>query len=251
MPWLKYYDEERARYGEVPGANKLVTREEATVALRKLCRHFKVPPLRGVKFTSGRNRSTYNPNTHVITLNGDWAGWRTLAHEFAHAWHHHRKDAQIRKIRTYAISFEERQKVEKIRGQRWHGKHHARLIDRAFAYIQKQDWESGALRKKQEQKAVETEAREEAKKVEKNSRQVKIDKRRQQVERLERKIKALTTRLKKAKRSLGALERAEKKAQAVVADAKVVLDAAVFGGHPVAIAHPEAAFQSASEGLGV
>lgn len=231
--YLDYYKEERQRYAEVP--DRKMTPDEATIALRKLCKHFKVPGV-SLQFTSGSRRSHFSPGRHHIRLNlDDPQGWMVLAHEMAHYLHHELKKKQIAKIhaqsraaKTGLMSGTEvaeavlawNKRIRRIEAQRWHGRHHARIQDRVFVYIQKQGWNEGSLSGQLQAREEAATEREQKVKAAKNSSEYKIAMRQAQIQRLERKIKALTTRLKKAKRSLGALERAKAKKVSSVSTAE-------------------------------
>ncbi len=165
---------------------------EAPVALRKLCRHFKIREPR-LELTSGNRTS--RANGRFLRLNRDYASWLLLVHELAHTWHDQRGR----------------------NGDRWHGRTHRRLVDRLARYVVKQRWSGGAIAAAH----AETEQRQEAAAVARRNptREVKIARRRAQVARLDRKIKALTSRRKTAARSLAALERAQQREDAALANA--------------------------------
>jgi hypothetical protein len=150
-----------------------LTLDEATRAVRKMYRH-----LSGHKFpyriteTSG-NRYTWLRGSE-FRVNVE-KGWGDLIHLFSH-WYY----------------------TEKI-GGRPHSKVHARIERKLRAWAIKNGWMNGAL-KKAELPPIPPP-------LIADIRAKKIEKRQRQIKGLERKIKALTTRLKRAKRSLGALER--------------------------------------------
>lgn len=232
MANLKYYADERERYAEVRVERP--TRAEILVSVPKLCRRFKLPEIR-VEFTSGNRNSHYSCGDRHLRLNMDWADWRTVAHEMAHYMDHMDRKTRVakllaesRQVGVYArTQFEvlttgatgtaveaalaRQKRIAKVQKRLWHGKVHARFTDRVFRYIQKQNWENGAIRKKLDDRQQAQQERVQTKKVERGTSEHKISLRQAQIERLERKIRALTTRLKKARRSLGALERAKAK----------------------------------------
>ena len=200
MAWLKYYEIERAKYPELQSAE--CSMDEAVVAIKKLCRHFKVRPPT-VSWTSGRRYS--RGGSRKIILNTDHLNWRVVLHEFAHCMHdQHRYKWPNEKIR-------------------WHGKRHRKLMERCVNYCKKKRWESGSLlalfapkKEKAHWPQPETVLSEREKLMERETekameRESKIYRREKQVLRLERRIKALSTRLKKASRSLAALRRAKEK----------------------------------------
>lgn len=206
MAYLKYYTEEQERHPVAHAAK--CSEYEAMDALLKLQRHFCNGSTRKLEvvFTSGRNTSS--ASGRLITLNRDNLNWLLVVHEFAHYWHERRKHQKVQKLCAEAApGYAE--KVQRIQKQRHHGRHHAALVDRAVAYIEAQSWIAGSLALKKQQRESEREQRQAAKAAAKNSHEYRIAKRWEQIWRLERKIKALNTRLKSAKRSLGALERAK------------------------------------------
>jgi hypothetical protein len=153
-----------------------LTLSEAQKAVRKMYRH-----LQGKKFpyriveTSG-NRYTWLYGVSFRVNCG--RGWKDLIHLFSH-WYH----------RT-------------VVGGRPHSKKHARLEKNLLKWAFKHGWFGGALKKPEKQLCQESPQQDRAR---------LIELRRAQVARLERKIKCLTTRMQKAKRSLAALERFSKK----------------------------------------
>jgi hypothetical protein len=208
MTWLKYYEEERQRLPEMHATR--CSPGEAQEAIRRMARHFKVP-VRTVEFTSG-HRSSRAFGSYRIVFNAEALSWRLVAHEFAHCWHS--VDRRARVQRAGGPLTPRGQRIEK---ERAHGKRHAKLVDRAVAYIVKKGWHAGVLQAKQNELATRRAARAaklatpptlEERQV---LREKRIAKREEQAARLERRIKSLTTRLKKARRSIGALRRAQAK----------------------------------------
>ena len=212
MAYLDYYKQEDERYAEIP--DRPITGAELQIAFQKLCRHFKLPHIR-LEVTSGNRHSHFSPGEVRINLDAK-RGWLVLAHEMGHFLHYEKRRQQITKLRDQ-MPFSGPQRalrearIEKIGKQRWHGRHHARFTDKVFAYIQKQGWNEGALAEKLAGKRQAAVERESQLRAARGSIDHKIERRRQQVQRLERKIKALTTRLKTARRSLSALERVKAK----------------------------------------
>ncbi len=148
---------------------------EAEKAVRKMYRH-----LTGNKFplpcveTSGNRVTWTHQGTYRINAGN---GWIDLLHLFSH-WYFRRTNGEDRP----------------------HSKKHARLEVKLRKYAIKHGWLTGSLRRHEKPEAPAS--------TKDEARAKLIERRRAQVIRLERKIKALTTRMKKAKRSLGALERA-------------------------------------------
>lgn len=189
MAYLQYYVDEDARWPVLHKSSMKVA--EAEEALRRWCKHFNVEPVK-LLVTSGNRYSKAWWNR--IQLNMDWANWLTLAHEFAHTW-----------CRVQQTG----------RGQRAHGKEHAERVDILCRWIEREGWHTGNLAHemalKEDAKRARGYERAASRPPPPSDRQLKILRRRAQVARLERKVKALTTRLRTAKRSLAALERAEAK----------------------------------------
>lgn len=213
MAWLKYYEEERERYPEEHVAK--LTTHEAEVAIRKLARHFKVR-IDSVSFTSG-NRSSHASGNRIV-LNVDYLNWLTVIHEFAHCWHHVDQEkravrAQLDQHKGLIDIYMLDRRLKRIRSEVAHGKNHARLVDRGVAYMHKKGWMTGVIEASKQQREEKRAALTHEKEKLKDSYDVRIGRRWIQIHRLTKKIKALTTRLKKAQRSMAALERAKKKKQ--------------------------------------
>lgn len=182
---LKYYADEHARHPVLHAAP--ITADEIVVALKKLCRHFKIQPPR-LELTSGSWKS--HANRYVLRINRDRASWLLLIHELGHTWHDQR-DGRA--------------------NENWHGRTHRKLVNRLARYVLKQRWHAGPIAAQiaaREQKRAATEV------LRRNpTRAMKIEKRRAQIAKLDKKIKLLTSRRRTAARSLAALERAERKAE--------------------------------------
>ncbi len=153
-----------------------LTLEEAAKAVRKMFRH-----LSGKPFTYPVVETTGNRYTWM--RHGEFRvnvskGWEDLVHLFSH-WYYAR-----------------------YIGGRPHSKVHARLERKLRKWAIGKGWMAGALRV--EEPATPAPSKDE-------SRNEKIVRRTNQIARLERKIRALTTRLKTARRSLSALERHSRK----------------------------------------
>ncbi len=210
MADLLYYREENERQPEMHAAR--CSPEEAVAAMARLDRHFlkvRKPWFTRVEFTSGNRMSRQEGQT--ITLNVQGLSWLLVAHEFAHRWHGQRVQLQIRKLserhpfgvtRPPGVA----KRIERLRRQRAHGRHHARLVDRVCAYIAAKGWDKGELAHPIALK-LHRERTREARAACPPPIDARIAHREAQVKRLETKIRGLTTRLKKAKRSLGALQR--------------------------------------------
>jgi hypothetical protein len=188
VAYLKYYDDERERWAALKGR---VGQAEARLGVQLLARQFGLSlKYVAIKFTRGRRHS--KGGRHVIILNLDWAGWRTIAHEVAHTY-------QASKLKTFT---------------RWHCKQHRKLTDRFCAWLVEQGWHQGALAHEVALAEIEREKREhEDRKAAATPPPIehRIERREAQVRRLETRIKALTTRLKTARRSLSALQRVKAK----------------------------------------
>lgn len=158
-----------------------LTDAEAVRAARRLYRFaMKRPCPYPVEVTSG-NRYTY-ARSGVLYVNPQGrrrAGWRDFVHELSHYMHR----------RLYP-------------GERPHSRTHARLEMKLAKEVIRRGWLGGALKPAPKPAPV-------------PKPDDRIERRQAQVARLERKIKALTTRLQKARRSLAALERAKSKKEGV------------------------------------
>jgi hypothetical protein len=193
---LRFYDDERERWAKLEGGYALgkkarLGEEEAEAGIGRLANHFGLSLKQvDIGFTSGNRWS--RAGRHNITLNLDWASWLTVAHELAHTYYRHK------------YSFERR------RGHNEHGPALARIIDRFAAWIMEQGWHLGTLA---HELAVAGEARAARRASAERAAatpepvEARIARRRAQVKRLEAKLKGTATRLKKARRSLAALER--------------------------------------------
>lgn len=157
-----------------------LTDKEAVRALKRLYRFATGREiLNRIEVTSG-NRYTW-PRDGVWYVNPDghhgWSGWKSLVHDLAHYLH------------GRVLNPEERP----------HSRAHARLELKLAKEVARRGWLDGSLKPATPKLRLVTPESE---------RERKIERRRAQVARLERKIKALTTRLRRAKRSLAGLERA-------------------------------------------
>ncbi len=191
---LDYYRKERERHPSLQAAR--CSFNDAAEAIRLLAKEYEVE-IRDVLRTSGVRRSMWHSGSaKVIVFNVDHLSWLTVVHEFAHAW-----DEKTRP-----------------KSARWHDSEHAELVDILARKVVERGW----IAELPAQRAARDLARLEARRARAAMandpavvRAKKIEKRRAQVERLEAGIKrcmvreaALTTRLKRAKRSLAALVRA-------------------------------------------
>jgi hypothetical protein len=199
MAHLKYYAEENKRWealnGKISsGAAGGLGEDECVVGAKRLVTHFassSVGKELWVGLTSGRNYS--KARAYEIVLNRDHLSWLLVIHEAAHV------------VVKYLL------RVGKARiGENHHGRRHAKIVDRMCNYVIKMGWHTGTLAEGLAYREYHQEERESAA-ARPPSTDDKIESRKEQVKRLERKIKMLTTRLKSAKRSLGALERSRAK----------------------------------------
>lgn len=219
MADLKYYRDENARWPTVHEAEHTVF--EARVAIDRLQRHFKVGGgAIDLEWTSGGRIP--KANNRRILLNLSFPRWLTLLHEFAHVWQGRRRNAEFQdalaadRERRAADPTSTASRGELDRAfllayprELAHGRRHARLVDRAVRYALRCGWIDGsierAVRERSERLRALAIARREARGPVEDPR---IVRRRAQVARLESRIKSLSTRLSRAKRSLAALERA-------------------------------------------
>lgn len=191
---LVYYGKERARWPGLTGHSARLSEAEALIAVAKLQRHFMssrararyLRPIRVTFHGTGGSRAWAGQITFAHESSHGCLNWLTVAHEFAHCW-------DIAMFPGHEF--------------RRHDRNHAKLVDRACRYLTKLGWRTGELA---HQVAVVRERRAERAKAAAMppSPDARIAQREAQVRRLERKMKALGTRLKKAKRSLNALKRA-------------------------------------------
>lgn len=154
-----------------------LTFPEAAKAVRKMYRHLKGIPFKYPIVETSGNRYTWMMYG-AFRINVE-KGWDDLIHLFSH-WYYRRNI-----------------------GGSPHSKVHARLERKLRKWAVSKGWMNGALLKPEVEEVEPTKD---------EVRSELIERRMKQVARLERKIKALTTRMKKAKRSLAALERNQAKA---------------------------------------
>lgn len=182
---LLYYRQEEARHPEAHGARCDPT--EAEIAIRKLARHFKVP-VPSIRFTSGMRSS--RAHSWRITLNRDALNWLLVCHEFAHTWDRH---------------------CPGFHRPRHHDKRHARLVDRAVRYCTRQGWVAGRIRESVEQKQARAAARE-AMAARPLGTAERIAHKEVLMRHLERRVARLNTMIKKHRRSIVAIQAAERRA---------------------------------------
>jgi hypothetical protein len=215
MPHLQFYADERERWPQLHqsgySSNEVgrdgykvrhryyvhgrMDRPEILAGIQRLASRFGLS-LKGLEigWTSGRRTSAAGRN-HA-TFNLDWCDWLTVVHELAHVY-------WFRKL-----AYGTRQ------GRNKHGRRMAGIVDRMAAWVVEQGWHLGTLAHEVALAELELEARhQEREKLAAMPEPIeaRIARREEQVKRLERKIKALTTRLRTAHRSLGALQRSAKK----------------------------------------
>jgi len=189
MAHLKYYEDEEKRWPEL---NRIRCSEsEANEAIRAWSSTHTpghAPPV--VVYTSGNRIS--HAYARRIVLNRDCLDWLLVAHEFAHVWQD-RDSRQPKRV--------------------WHDSEHAERVDILCRSIIREGWDRQGLAETLARRENARRDRAAAKPPPPSPRQLKIMRRREQVARLGRKVKALTTRLKTAQRSLRALERLEGEAK--------------------------------------
>jgi hypothetical protein len=146
-------------------------------------------PLRGVEIKPTSGCRSSRAGTHRIIINMESATWLLVAHEVAH---------------TYTIK---KLSVDR-RGHGWHNRVHARITDRFAAWIVAQRWHQGDLAHELALAEIaQAGAARERTAATPPPIDVRIAHRERQVKRLTTRIRALTTRLKRAQRSLAALRR--------------------------------------------
>lgn len=155
-----------------------LTGQEATRALKRLYRFATGRKLdKPVEVTSGNRYSWPRYGVWYVNPEGHHrGGWRDLVHDLSHF-------LSSRELNP---------------DSRPHSREHARLELKLVKEVLRRGWLDGSLKPKPPTLRVVTPETE---------RELKIERRRKQVARLERRIKSLTTRLKTARRSLSALER--------------------------------------------
>ena len=175
---------------------------DAKILIERLAKEHEVR-IDSIVPTSGNRNSHWNPRRREIRLNV-WKksvneSWRTAIHEFAHALDD--------KLRPNAA--------------RWHDGPFMDLVLDLCGVIVERGWhlsipieraiaEAAEFTRRADREAARA-VREAALSAPAAVRARKIEKRREQIARLERKLKNLTTRLASARRSLAALERAASK----------------------------------------
>ena len=121
MAHLVYYKDEKIEFKDA--FEKQITEFEAKLILKKLIRHYKLPELSYLDWTSGRNHP--HADGHHITLNRDWNNVGVLCHELAH---HYQKNNF--KMRAYYNS---------LGFTRWHDKKHKRIMKSMINYCMKRN----------------------------------------------------------------------------------------------------------------
>lgn len=202
MGYLKYYEDEQERWPEL--AQTEIAWRLVRELVHRLAREFNLR-LIDVCWTRGNRRSSAGDT--YITLNSDNLMWLDVIHQLAHTWME--------------------QRYQKKEGRRQHGKHHRKIVDRLATLVVDKQWHKGSLeadvisrnqtkqqeqqekddiqqKHKQEKEALRLEKVEEKRK---NRPLVKMQRRREEVDILERQIRRLTRRLKKKQASLKAYER--------------------------------------------
>jgi hypothetical protein len=199
VAYLQYYVDEHKRHPTLHATGIIF--EDAQEVISRLAKEHEVT-IKGVEKTSGNRSSHYNPTWRRIRLNTDQLNWLLVLHEFAHA-----LDQKLRR--------------DVIPTANWHTKAHAELVNCLARAVVERGWVEGIpaeraardLARLERSRARAAHAADPA-----VTRAKKIEKRRAQVAGLEHAIlrcmireKALNTRLKRARKSLAALERAAAK----------------------------------------
>lgn len=232
MASLLYYEEERKRWPQLNVA--LCSFAEAQEAIRRWAKHYDLPSPQ-IAQTTGRRRSYANAVWIVLNTNywgthvpqgKDWRTlcWRTVAHEFAHFWMFRQWPDNRPVCRSCdgtgtwrpegaSVSYpcakcKGQKRLGKKRNRHHHGQEHVERVDILCKWILREAWERGTIAHELALKdqARTTKRRERAAAMP-NPIEVRIARREEQVKRLTRKVKNLTTRLNSARRSLAALRR--------------------------------------------
>lgn len=202
MGYLKYYEEEQARWPEL--ANTECAWRLVRPMVHRLAKEFHLSQV-AVNWTRGNRRSSADEG--CITLNSDNLMWLDVIHQLAHAWME--------------------QRYQKKEGRRQHGKHHRKIVDRLAGTVMERKWHTGVLedevlehqqtrqQQQQERDELAEKQKQEAEALrlqkiaekKKNRPLIRMQKRRDEVDTLERQIRRLTKRLKKKRLSLKAYER--------------------------------------------
>lgn len=203
MADLAYYGKEHERRHEM--FPELVaapcTFADACILIRRLAEENGVRIYR-IERTSGRRNSVWYETERRIVLNAganDAVSWGTAIHEFAHALDHKIRPKSSRRHDTAFMDLV-LDLCRIVRDRQWHISIPA---ERKVAESEAAKRDADRAERRRVREAIESNPH--------NVRTKKIERRRAQIARMERKIKALSTRLKSAKRSLAALERAAQK----------------------------------------
>lgn len=188
---LQYYDDERDRWPQLNLGGQ-IGQAEALEIIRRLCARFYLSYKElQIVFTNGRRRTW--ARKYAMTFNIRWLNYRTICHELAHVYH-------LQKTRRG--------------GERYHGRKHAQIVDRMCGWLIEQKIHLGSVAHEIALEEIERAKRDVEQKVRAampEPVESKIAHRVEQIKRLERKVKSLTTRLKSARRSLAALQRSAQK----------------------------------------
>lgn len=195
MAHLLYYQREHdAVKAAFPALVESCTFADAKLLVEKLAAENGVV-VRQVAATSGSRCSKWCPDNRWLILNTRALHWSTVIHEFGHA-----LDEKLRP-----------------RSKRWHDNTLLELVLDLSRVVVERGWHLSIPAERAEREKREADqkaAREAAAAVRRaienhpdNVRAKKIERRKIQIARLERKLKSLQTRLKSANRSLAALER--------------------------------------------
>lgn len=122
MANLVYYRDEKVVFKDA--FEKQIGITDAEIILAKLIRHYKLPKLAYLDWTSGRNHP-HADGSH-ITLNRDWNNVGVLCHELAH---HYQKN-----------NFKMRMYYRNLGFNRWHDKKHHRIMKSMINYCRKKNW---------------------------------------------------------------------------------------------------------------
>lgn len=183
MPHLKYYRDEREEFQEESN-RKLHSREETTIVLKKLFRHYKLGNPE-IQFTSGSNYSKAGKDfwKTFIRINLDTNNFLVICHEIAHL-------IQLKK-RDWKMEINER----------WHTKKHRTIMKRVINYCRKKNWFEEEL---QRRTAPKPKKQEPTKDEVRSKRIILLEERKAGYE---RRIKLAENKIKKLNKQIAGLKR--------------------------------------------
>lgn len=187
-----FYEDEKRVWAEI--YKQEVTNEEAEHILRKLNRHYKLRIDIRFRVRWGGSADHY---TRLISIRHQ-PSMGVLLHEFAHMVH----------------SFNMFRDLPQCNHSEAHGAKFAVVMGRVVTYAKEYGyWKDELAQRRERKKKSSALLKQVVKPKVQDIRAQKIESRKKSIERCERKISYYTTLLKKARRSLAALERAQVKKQ--------------------------------------